>query len=313
MPLPSLPYALVDVFAATPFTGNQLAVVFGGDELSAYQMQALASEFNLAETTFPVARTDEDEADGADYRVRIFTSSVELPFAGHPTVGTAWVLNNRGLLASGRRIQACAAGLIEVSVPDDPEGPVELGASPRDCSDPLPTAVAAECAESVGLSGDDVVGGAVIAGCGLSWLHLPVEEDALARVRPRFAPMDEVAAGASLQDQLIGINVFAATAVPGRDRLTVRSRVFVPGVAVAEDPATGSAAVGLGVALVAKGLAAGDGMTTYDIRQGVELGRPSALFGRVQAKGGVATRCWVAGQVQRIGEGLIAVPPDRQD
>src|SRR5580765_8481908 len=124
MPDPALSYVLVDVFARTPFSGNQLAVVFGGDALSTQQMQRIAAEFNLAETTFPVALTEQDRADGADYRVRIFTSSVELPFAGHPTVGTAWVLARRGQLSSGDRLQACGAGLIDVSVPADVTAPV---------------------------------------------------------------------------------------------------------------------------------------------------------------------------------------------
>jgi trans-2,3-dihydro-3-hydroxyanthranilate isomerase len=89
---------------------------------------------------------------------------------------------------------------------------------------------------------------------------------------------------------------------------SVRSRVFVPGPSVPEDPATGSAAVGLGIALAAAGHVAGDGITRYDIVQGIELGRPSYLSGRVMAKDGVAQTCWVAGQVQPVGEGTIAVP-----
>jgi trans-2,3-dihydro-3-hydroxyanthranilate isomerase len=109
--------------------------------------------------------------------------------------------------------------------------------------------------------------------------------------------------GSALGDPLIGINLYAA------DGAAVRSRVFVPGPAVPEDPATGSAAVGLGVALVAAGSAAADGETSYEIEQGVELGRPSYLSGRVSATAGKATRCWVAGLIQPVGSGTIAVPP----
>src|SRR6187399_2389557 len=98
MPVKSLNYVLVDVFAREPFAGNQLAVVLGADGLSTQQLQAIAQEFNLSETTFPVRRTAEDELAGADYRVRIFTASREIAFAGHPTLGTAWVLAHRGRL-----------------------------------------------------------------------------------------------------------------------------------------------------------------------------------------------------------------------
>jgi len=108
----SLEYEIVDVFAAAPYAGNPLAIVYGADGLDQAQMQSMAREFNLSETTFPVARTDDDRAAGADYRVRIFTPAVELPFAGHPTVGTAWALARRGLIEPGERVQACGAGLI---------------------------------------------------------------------------------------------------------------------------------------------------------------------------------------------------------
>lgn len=309
----SLDYVLVDVFAERPFAGNQLAVVLGADGLSAYQMQAIASEFNLAETTFPAAVTAEDEAAGADYRVRTFTVSREIPFAGHPTLGTAWVLARRGVIAPGARLQACGAGLVGVDVPAAETGPVELRAEPRDLSGALSVDTAAECARSVGLDEYDVAGSAFVAGCGLSFVHLPVTAGSLASARPRISEMGEVALdGFTLRDPLIGLNVFAASPGPGPGTdLSVRSRVFVPGPSVPEDPATGSAAVGLGMALVAGGLADADGATRYEIAQGVELGRPSRLSGRVESQGGVAVVCWVAGRVQPIGEGTIAVPEDR--
>lgn len=299
----TLRYVLVDVFAQQPFAGNQLAVVLGGDALSTYQMQAIAREFNLAETTFPVACTAEDEADGADYRVRIFTASEEIPFAGHPTLGTAWVLADRGEIEPGQRIQACGAGLVGVHVPADLGDRFELSAEPRDLSRALPDESAVRCAESVGLNAQDVVGKVFAAGCGISFVHLQVSADAVRRARPRLAAMAEVDLGGSvLRDPLIGINVYALKGS------AVRSRMFAPGPSMPEDPATGSAAVGLGVALVASGHAAPDGVSSFDIEQGVELGRPSYLFGRVEAAAGAAVRCWVAGQVQPIGEGTIAVP-----
>lgn len=315
MPDSSLSYVLVDVFARRPFAGNQLAVVLGADGLSTYQMQAIAAEFRLAETTFPVALTAEDAAIGADYRVRIFTASQEIAFAGHPTLGTAWVLASRGLIGPGARSQACGAGLVGVAVPAGEDDPLELRAQPRDLSAPLSQTATIGCATSVGLSAEDVVGDAVVAGCGLSFVHLPVSPAAIGRATVRLAGMNEVDLGGfTPRDQVIGLNVHAVSgfgSAPGlgsASALSVRSRVFVPGPAVPEDPATGSAAAGLGIALVATGRAAPDGLTRYEIEQGVELGRPSYLSGRVDASGGVASMCWVAGRVVAIGEGRIAVP-----
>ncbi|MDX6296792.1 MAG: trans-2,3-dihydro-3-hydroxyanthranilate isomerase [Nocardioidaceae bacterium] len=316
----SLSYVLVDVFTRRPFAGNQLAVVLGADGLSTYQMQAIAAEFQLSETTFPVALTAEDVASGADYRVRIFTARQEIAFAGHPTLGTAWVLANRGLLEPGARSQACGAGLVGLQVPAREDEPLELRAQPRDLSAPLSEAATVGCATSVGLAADDVVGDAVVAGCGLSFVHLPVSRAAIGRAKVRLAEMSDVDLGGfTPRDQLIGLNVHAVSATepapdPGSEAgLSVRSRVFVPGPTVPEDPATGSAAVGLGVALVATGRAAPDGVTRYEIEQGVELGRPSYLSGRVEASGGVASMCWVAGRVVAIAEGKIAGPDPGAD
>jgi trans-2,3-dihydro-3-hydroxyanthranilate isomerase len=107
-------------------------------------------------------------------------------------------------------------------------------------------------------------------------------------------------AGPELEDPLEGVNLYAL------DGPAVRARVFVPGLFVPEDPATGSAAAGLGMALVARGVLPDGGR--YEITQGVEMGRPSRLFGRVDAEHGVPTRCHVAGRVFPVARGTIAVP-----
>ena len=109
-----------------------------------------------------------------------------------------------------------------------------------------------------------------------------------------------------LTDPLDGVDVFSTTVVDGVVEVT--SRVYVPGFGIAEDPATGSAAAGLGIVLVAAGLASAAGQTSYRISQGVDMGRPSTLLGRVEAAGGVATRCHVAGQVRHVASGTIAIP-----
>lgn len=325
-----LQYDVVDVFTDRAFAGNPLAVVYGAELLSTAALQAITGEFNLSETAFPVSPSDADRDAGADYRVRIFTPGGEIPFAGHPTLGTAWSLRQRGGLGAGQRRQACGAGLIDVYVPADPDAPVELCAPPRDLATELSADAVRAVAGSVGLRPADVVAPTYVAGCGLSFVHLPVSPAAVGRARPGAVPLGELPLGdVKLLDPLEGVNVFtiddhglaagaveppplsATPAAAARDRgceLQINSRVFVPGLSVPEDPATGSAAAGLGVALCALGLAAADGETRYRISQGVDMGRPSVLHGRVEVAGGRPVACRVAGQVVPVATGTIAVP-----
>ncbi|MGZ4494635.1 MAG: PhzF family phenazine biosynthesis protein [Nocardioides sp.] len=299
-----LRYDIVDVFTDRPFAGNQLAVVHGADELSREQCLAIAQEFGFSETTFPGSQATAGP-DGSEYAVRIFTPAAEIPFAGHPTLGTAWVLREHGLLAGDAATQVCGAGRIGVRFDGED---VELTAVPRDLAGPVDEEVVHELLADLGLGPDDVAGPAWVAGCGLSFVHVPVLADALPRARPSRRTLREyaglLASVGEIRDPLEGL---ALAVVDGEaPALTVRSRVFVPGLSVPEDPATGSAAAGLGVALVAGGLLpAGGG---YDITQGVEMGRPSQLCGRVEAVDGVAVRCHVAGRVQPVARGEVAVP-----
>jgi trans-2,3-dihydro-3-hydroxyanthranilate isomerase len=304
-----LDYVVVDVFTEQAFAGNPLAVVFGTDGLATEQLHRLAVEFNLSETAFPVGLTAADVAAGADYRVRIFTPGAEIPFAGHPTVGTAWALREEGLVEAGSLVQACGAGLIGVQVAADPSGLVELSAAPRDHARQVSDAEAAELAALCGLDRSDIVGPAYLAGCGLSWSYLQVSADALARARPSGRRFDEAAVDVSmLRDPIDGVDVFTVDRTAGEGALQVSSRVFVPGFGIPEDPATGSAAAGLGLALVAAGHAAGDGSTSYRVEQGVAMGRPSVLQCRVDATGGAATQVQVAGRVVFVARGRIRVP-----
>jgi trans-2,3-dihydro-3-hydroxyanthranilate isomerase len=303
----SLEYEIVDVFTGTAFAGNPLAVVYGAEHLTTSQLQSLAVEFNLSETTFPVPLSGDDENAGADYRVRIFTPGAEIPFAGHPTLGTAWALAQRGVIASGERQQACGAGLVGVMIPDDAAGAVELSAAPRDRVRTFSPEDTLQLAEIVGLGAGDLAGPGCLAGCGLTWTYLPVRDDAVAKARTGGRALSDTSVDVSgLLDPVDGVYVFAARAESGR--VAVRSRCFVPGFASPEDPATGSAAAGLGLVLVAMGLAAGEGETSYEIEQGVDMGRPSCLIGRVEAAGGVATRVHVAGQVVPVARGTIRIP-----
>lgn len=295
-----LDYDIVDVFTDRPFAGNQLAVVHGADDLSTEQCLAIAREFGFSETTFPSGPVGGDE-----YATRIFTPEREIPFAGHPTLGTAWVLRSQGLLTEAECVQVCGAGRIGVRFDGER---VELSATPRDLAGPLEPDLVRDVLRVVGLSPKDVSGQAWVAGCGLSFVHVPVNEEAVVRAVPASRPFgalaDRLAEAGPVLDLLDAVHVYAVSG--DAPRLAVHSRVFVPGVGVPEDPATGSAAAGLGMALVASGLLPEGG--GYDIVQGLEMGRPSALYGRVEAVDGVATRCHVAGQVQQVASGRITAP-----
>lgn len=284
----TLAYEIVDVFTDRPFAGNPLAVVFGAEGLATEQMQALALEFNLSETVFVLPPTQV----GATYRARIFTPAEELPFAGHPSVGAAVTASRRGMFGVGQVTQECGAGVLPIQV--TATGATLTGGTPTlgPELDPEPLL------EMAGLSADDHVGPAPrVAGCGLEFPYLPVRPDAVARAR--------VNAAAAQRYGVEHVSVFSWDA----DSQTAHARVFVPGLGVPEDPATGSAALGLGVWLVASGLLPGEGRSPYDVVQGIEINRPSSLACTVTAAGGVAVGATVAGQVMPVARGEIMVPP----
>jgi trans-2,3-dihydro-3-hydroxyanthranilate isomerase len=291
-----LRYDIVDVFTDRPFAGNQLAVVHGAEGLTSEQCLALAREFNFSESTFPAP------AGETEYATRIFTPGGEIPFAGHPTLGTAWVLRSHGLLGAGPVMQVCGAGRIGVRFDGDR---VELSATPRDLVGPIADELVAALLADLGLSLTDLAGPVFVAGCGLSFAHVPVVPDAVARALVSTRPLSEYVPAIETRDPFEGINLVSVTG--SAPALNVHARVFVPGLSVPEDPATGSAAAGLGVALVAAGLLPEGG--GYDIAQGIEMGRPSRLAGTVEVADGVATLCHVAGEVQHVASGEIAVPP----
>ncbi len=279
-------YEVVDVFAPRAFAGNPLAVVFDADDLTTGQCQALANEFALSETSFLCAPTEP----GASYRVRIFTPSVELPFAGHPSVGAAHTLVRTGRLPAGTLRQECGAGVLDVVVDED--GATLTGGRPTLEDGPDPAVLA----EAVGLSAADVVGlPASVAGCGLPWTFLAVHPGVVDRAAPDPRALEPLGVGE-------GVSVLSW------DGATAYARVFAGDLRWSEDPATGSAALGAGVWLVASGLLAPEGTSSYTVRQGEAMGRPSVLTCTVTADGGRATSATVAGAVVPVAAGRIRVP-----
>lgn len=277
-------YEIVDVFTDRAYAGNPLAVVFGAEALSGSRMQHIAAEFNLSETAFVLPPSRE----GATYRVRIFTPNAELPYAGHPSIGTAVTLARRGVIATGAAVQECGAGLLPVTVEADSATLTGAAATCGPPIDPAPLLAAA------GLTAADLAGTPRKAGTGLEFPYLPVTDEAVVRAVPR--PVDGVP------------EVYPFAFDPATS--TVHARLFAPGFGIAEDPATGSAALGLGVYLVAEGLLPADGTHTYTVAQGAECGRPSRLDCEVTAEAGTATRVRVSGRVVAVARGEFTALPD---
>ena len=287
----TLSYEVVDVFTTQPFAGNGLAVVFDAADLTTEQCQAIAREFNLSETTFVSASER-----GGDYRIRIFTPAAELPFAGHPSVGTAWVLRSRGVLTGSSAVQDCGAGLLPIGFRDD--GSVEITGGTAAVGRPLDPS---RLLTSVELSLADALSTARSAGTGSDFTYVRVSSAAVSRARASGAVADALEGTGGH-----GLYLFSWDSTGGHG--TVHARLFAPGLGVGEDPATGSAATGLGAWLAEEGVV-GDGVTTFTVSQGAEIGRPSTLHGTVVVARGAAVECRVAGHVVPVARGTIAVPP----
>lgn len=266
--MPSFPYETVDVFTDKPFGGNPLAVFTDARGLSDAQMQALAAEMNYSETTFVLPPDDPAN----DARVRIFHRTAEMPFAGHPNVGTACVLARHGRDRNGVLRFEQMAGLVEIAVERDTAGTVTgaVIAAPQALSlgIELPVDGIASCA---GLQPADVLTAAhrpVQASLGVKFVLVQIAPEALAGAAPDLAAFRRLEVQhAELQGRL-SLFLYA------RDGNRIRARMFAPLAGTWEDPATGSASATLGALLLS--LDGGD-EAAYRITQGVEMGRASLL------------------------------------
>lgn len=276
-----LPYRLVNVFTrgGERLSGNPLCVFEDGRGVSDDQMQALALQFNLSETTFILP------AERADARVRIFTPSYEMPFAGHPTLGTASVV--RALRGSGDDV------VLELNVgiiPVRGDGNLwELCANVR--STRRPKAANGALAEALGLSASDLAAQALWVDAGSEQLIVPLATaDAVQRAKVSIDPLCRVTEDGPRAQ----VYVFAET---GPDTLLSRF-FFSKGDSVVEDPATGSATANLGGWYLASGAAL---PLVRTISQGHQCGRPSTLRLRIDAE----RRVHVAGEVVALGHGFV--------
>jgi trans-2,3-dihydro-3-hydroxyanthranilate isomerase len=268
--MPTYAFVTLDVFTSQRFGGNPLAVFPDARGMSDAQMQALAAEFNLSETTFVLPAAD--AANTA--RVRIFNRTAEMPFAGHPNVGTGYVLAGMGRDTGGVLRFEEIAGLVEVRVDRDAKG--ELTGAVIDAPRALalgPELTAAQAATCLGLEAADVVTTAhapVQASVGVDFFFAQVTPDALGRAGPDLAGFRQVQAETDAGSDRLSLFVYA----PDADGRTVRARMFAPLSGTFEDAATGSASATLGALLLSLTSAV---EASYEIIQGVEMGRPSLL------------------------------------
>lgn len=275
------PYVVLDVFTPRPLEGNQLAVFLDGRPLSAAQMQSLALEMKLAETVFLLPPES-----GGDARLRIFTPAEELPFAGHPVLGTAYVTAT----ALGRDSVALetGAGLVPVEL-ERQDGRVVFGRMQQPIPTPEPYERQAELLAALGIDSSELPIERYRNGPEHVYVALSSEQE-VATLRPDMA---------RLEDLGVAANCFA-----GHEQ-SWKTRMFCPIAGVPEDAATGSAAGPLAVHLARHGRI-GFGQE-IEIRQGEEVGRPSLLYARATGTAESIESVEVGGQAQIVGQGSYRV------
>jgi len=286
-------YHLVDVFTDRPFSGNQLAVFPEASRLTDNQMQAIARELNLSETSFVFPPDDAS----CQFKVRIFTPARELPMAGHPTLGTAYVLSRLGLIAPGGTA-AFQEGVGRITVEVSPTGAVWM-------QQPAPQfgrtyANTSGVAHLLGISTADIVGNmpCQVVSTGVPFLLVPLLNLAAAqRAWVNAAQWD-----GQVGDEAAGVYVFTGEVVG--NKATLHARMFGPAVGIAEDPATGGAAGPL-AAYMWRYLP--EGPVQQFIEQGLEMGRRSLLETAVVQEGDRMVGVRVGGPCVAIGEGRLFV------
>jgi PhzF family phenazine biosynthesis protein len=282
----------LDVFADRPGAGNPLAVVLDARDLDTEAMQAFATWTNLSETTFVLPPVEA----GASYRVRIFTPRQELPFAGHPSVGTAHAVLEAGLArpVDGQLLQECAAGLLPIAVAGDGPGRRIAVRAPRGRQRPL--RVDHDAALSKALAGlrRGELQPALIDN-GPAWWVVELADDA--QVRGMNPDLAAIAALTELTGA-VGLAVFGRTAAGSDHALAVRA--FCPADGIPEDPVTGSANAAIAAWIHDCGALAAIG-SRYVVSQGREMGRDGRIEVSVDKEG----EAWIGGLTQTVIRGTL--------
>jgi trans-2,3-dihydro-3-hydroxyanthranilate isomerase len=308
-----LTFVTVDVFTDRAFGGNPLAVVLDASGLTSAQMQAIAAEFNLAETTFVLPPKDPSHT----AQVRIFTPRAEMPFAGHPNVGTAFALAREGTchgrpVGAERMVFEELAGLVPMEMirKDGVVAGARL-AAPQPLK--LGETVSAEIiAEACGLAASDIETrhhAPRLAGCGATFVFAELKDRrTLAAARPR----DEVFARHLPREKANGVHLYVRKEGQGDDfggdlgDVDIQCRMFAPRHGIYEDPATGSANVAL-IGLLAALRPEPDLTLEKTIAQGVDMGRPSLLEARAEKAAGAVTATYIGGTCVPMMRGTLDV------
>ena len=289
MPL-SLRYLQLDVFPASPGGGNPLGVVFATPHLAAAQMQRMARWLNIVETTFVLPPADA----GADYRLRIFMPHTEIPFAGHPTIGSAHAVLDCGFARTrdGQLIQQCGAGLLPIRVEGEGATRELFVRAPgarvvREGDDD------ASLRAALGFQALGALAPALVDGGRRWWIAEFADEADVRTWQPNHAAIKALARA----DACMGLCVFARCKNPDYDLVV---RAFPAGAGIVEDPASG-AANGLIAAYIAQAEPDGKLARGYRVSQGREMDHDAALTARIDADGSV----WVGGRTRTIIDGTI--------
>jgi trans-2,3-dihydro-3-hydroxyanthranilate isomerase len=292
-------FTLVDVFSSGPFRGNQLAVFHDAGRLKAAQMQTLAHEMNFSESTFVIPAPRRADP----LRVRIFTPRREIPMAGHPTIGTAWVLASRGALQIGDATLRLGVGDTMVTIEGKARKPafiwmshkpVEFGER-REDPDRIATGLGIDTVDVR----DDLPIEAVSSGN--PFLFVPLTSvDALKRCVSNSSALCKLFGGGS---RMLPVYLFVCEGSP---TTSVRARMFAPHTdGITEDPATGSAAAPLGAYLRAHGLIGSAARARFQVIQGVEMGRRSEITVEVLNTTGDRPSIRIGGRCALVGEGQM--------
>jgi trans-2,3-dihydro-3-hydroxyanthranilate isomerase len=273
-------YVIADVFTDVPLQGNQLAVFTDAREIPEQQLQPLAKEMNYSETVFVF----KPEADG-HARIRIFTPTSELPFAGHPVLGTAFIL--AGPLQLPEIRLETGQGIIPIALDRDESGRIVFGRMQQPIPKVEPFDRTKELFAALGIEGSELPVELYDLGIRHVYVALPNEE-AVAALEPDYAALVRLTG-------IVGVNCFAGSGTRWK------TRMFAPADGVPEDPATGSAAGPLGVHLARHGLISfGE---EIEITQGVEIGRPSKLFVRIDGSAEEVERVECGGSAVVVARG----------
>jgi trans-2,3-dihydro-3-hydroxyanthranilate isomerase len=297
-------FVQVDVFTERVFGGNPLTVVFDAKGLGDDEMQAIAREMNCSETTFLLPPTRPDCA----ARVRIFTPAREVPFAGHPTIGTSWVLATERLLPENSLRFNLEEGIgpVEVTLEGDPVRPSFLWMRHGEARFGPELTSRAGFAGALGLAETDLLAGAPVCtgSTGNTFLYVPLRDRETVDQARLDVPALLAAQG---EGPNLGVFVFAPDPDPRAGR--VYSRMFAPHTSgVPEDPATGSASGPLGAYLVERRLVAAGDTVEIVSEQGTRMGRQSFIRIRIGMTGGRIGEILVGGSVVPVIKGHLRVP-----